>query len=76
MSEHQDRTTSEKQVYEPCLCREFLNLFRVRLDVSSEVQQHLRNSRIELLKAIRQAIDERIHHVSNSGKQGTTVPVE
>ena len=61
---------------ERCLCREFIDRLQDCLGVSPSVRQHLANSRIELLKAIRVAIDERIEHLSNRGKQGTKVAVE
>jgi pyruvate dehydrogenase complex dehydrogenase (E1) component len=49
-----------------------------RMGVRSEpVRQHLRNSRIELLKAIRSMIDDRISHLSRGGEQqGTKVVIE
>lgn len=37
---------------------------------------HLRNARVEILKAIRSLIDERIEHLSRSERKGTTVIVE
>jgi hypothetical protein len=66
----------ERGVHEPCLCREIVDLLRARLGVSPAVRQHLANSRIEFLKAIREVIDERIEHLSQAGKQGTKIPVE
>lgn len=77
MSEEQARQPSgERVVYERCLCREVLDHFRLRLGVSPEVRQHLANSRIELLKAIREAIDERIEHLSKKAETGARIPVE
>jgi len=40
------------------------------------VKQHLANSRVEFLKAIRQVIDDRIEHLSAQGQKGTKVAVE
>lgn len=68
---------SAERVYERCLCREAIDrledLFHVRSD---EARQHMRNSRLEFLKAIRSLIDDRIEHLSQSGQQGTKVTVE
>ena len=55
---------------------EVLDLFRSRLGVSPKVKQHLANSRIEVLKAIRAVIDERIEHLSKPAQQGTKIQVE
>ena len=78
MTEPQPHTqnASQQQASEPCLCREVLKIFHVHFGISPEVHQHLRNSRIELLKAVRQAIDDRIEHLSKPAKQGTSIPVE
>jgi hypothetical protein len=69
-------TTSKGVTHERCLCFEVLDLFRARLGVSPRVEQHLANSRVEFLKAIREVIDERIEHLSKAGQQGTKIPVE
>jgi hypothetical protein len=51
---------------------------RVRecFEVPPAVRQHLANSRVEFLKAIRAAIDDRIERVAAAGQPGTKVPVE
>jgi ribosome-associated translation inhibitor RaiA len=46
------------------------------LGVSPQVRQHLANSRIEFLKAIREVIDERIEQLSKPVQQGTKIQVE
>ena len=43
---------------------------------SEQAGAHLRNARVEFLKAIRTLIDERIEHLSPKGRKGTAVPVE
>jgi hypothetical protein len=43
---------------------------------SPAARMHLRNSRIELLKAVRSLIDDRIADLSSTGQQGTKVSVE
>ena len=62
--------------YERCLCRELLDHVRAHLGVSPAVKQHLTNSRVEFLKAVRGVIDDRIEHLSNKGPQGTKIAVE
>jgi len=69
-------TTGTSVPRERCLCYEVLDLFRARLGVSPQVREHLANSRIEFLKAIREVIDERIEHLSKPVRQGTKIRVE
>ena len=68
--------TGERVVYERCLCRETLDQVLSVFGVSPTVQQHLRNSRIEILKAVRAVINERIQRLSSTSQQGTKVAVE
>ena len=68
-------TTSERVVYEPCLCREVLDTVRDCLGISPAVRQHLANSRVEFLKAVREMLNERIERLSSQGQQGTKVAV-
>ena len=78
MSEQQSNQSATDQgaAHERCLCYEVLDMFRSRLGVSPRVKQHLANSRIEVLKAIREVIDERIEHLSKPATQGTKISVE
>jgi hypothetical protein len=77
MSDQQAKQPSgEGVVYERCLCREVLDQLRIRLGVSPEVRQHLVNSRIEFLKAIREVINDRIEHLSKKAESGAKIPVE
>jgi hypothetical protein len=62
--------------HERCPCYEVMDFIKTRLGVSPAVRQHLSNSRVEFLKAIRSVIDERIEHLSKAGQQGTKIPVE
>lgn len=62
--------------HERCLCYEIVDLFRSRIGVSPRVKEHLANSRVEFLKAIRAVIDERIEHLSKPAQQGTRIRVE
>jgi hypothetical protein len=78
MNEQQASQTpgGERVVYERCLCRETLDQVLSVFGVSPTVQHHLRNSRIEILKAVRAVINERIERLSSAGQQGTKVAVE
>jgi hypothetical protein len=78
MSEAQteQNAAGARVVYERCLCRETLDQVKGYLSFSPTVRQHLANSRIEFLKAIRAVIDARIEHLSGSGQRGTKVVVE
>jgi len=62
---------------ETCLCRDIglhlATLFSLR---SEDARQHLRNARIEVLKALRTLIDERIENLSRTEQKGTKVTVE
>jgi len=62
--------------HERCPCYEVMDFIRTRLGVSPAVRQHLSNSRVEFLKAIREVIDEKIEHLSKAPQQGTKIPVE
>lgn len=65
------------QAGETCLCRETGRRMRRMLQFGSEgARQHLRNSRVEFLKALRTIIDERIAHLSRTEQKGSNVTVE
>jgi hypothetical protein len=77
MSEQQTASPAAERVYEPCLCREAIDRFEDLFHIhSDEARQHLRNSRIEFLKAVRSLIDDRIAHLSTTAQPGTKVSVE
>ena len=70
-------TQTPPQAGETCLCREVLRRVDEVFGLKSEAaRQHLRNSRVEFLKAIRSLIDERIEHLSRVEQAGTKVTVE
>ena len=69
-------TSTERLGEERCLCREALDRVQECFGVSARVRQHLANSRLEFLKAIRAVIDERIERISSTGQPGTKVAVE
>ncbi len=60
-----------------CVCRELAahlaSVFGIKSD---EARGHLLNARIEILKAVRSVIDERIDHLSRAAAKGTRVTVE
>jgi hypothetical protein len=47
-----------------------------KLGPSEEVRSHFRNARVEMLKGIRQIIDERIENLSKTGNKGTRVVID
>jgi hypothetical protein len=59
-----------------CACGELTEAVSELLGFSPSVKQHLHNSRIELLKALREVIDARINHLSRQVPKGTKVAVE
>ena len=76
MSEPETATTAATTATEPCLCREALHLAREVFGFSPAVALHLRNSRVEFLKAVRAGLDERIEKLSRAPRAGAHVPVE
>lgn len=46
------------------------------LGISPAARQHLANSRVEFLKALREMLDARIEHLSSQPQKGTKVTVE
>jgi len=52
--------------------KNFLRCF----EPAPEVTQHFRNARIEVLKGIRQMIDNRIDHLSRRAETGQKITVE
>jgi hypothetical protein len=66
--------TGTKQQHR-CICEDIAQLVR-NLGPSDSVVEHFRNARVEVLKGIRQMIDERIAHVQRAGQKGTSFDVE
>lgn len=75
MSERQEAEQAQPRVR--CLCwglgPRVTGLFQCK---SESAREHLRNARVEFLKAIRTLIDERIEYLTRTQKKGTAVPVE
>lgn len=72
----QSRPTAQAFAHARCACGEFTEAISELLGFSPSVKQHLQNSRIEFLKALREVIDARIDHLSGQRQQGTKVAVE
>ena len=65
------------QSAESCPCRELEEHIAFLLGIRSpRAGQHLHNARIEMLKAMRSVIDERIEHLSRPGAKGTRIAVD
>lgn len=67
---------SQQQHAGQCVCGEVIGHIQGLLGVSPSVREHLTNSRIEFLKAIRTVIDERIERLSTKGPKGAKIAVE
>jgi hypothetical protein len=59
-----------------CVCHEFMDQMTKYFEVSPAVKQHLMNSRVEFLKAIRAVIDQRIERLSGAAQRGSHITVE
>jgi vacuolar-type H+-ATPase subunit E/Vma4 len=69
-------TARDQAGHEPCPCREIVDTVREYLGISPAARQHLANSRVEFLKAIREMLNARIEHLSSQAQKGTKVAVE
>jgi hypothetical protein len=69
-------TARDHAAHDPCPCREIVDTVREYLGISPAARQHLANSRVEFLKAIREMLDARIEHLSSQSPKGTKVAVE
>jgi hypothetical protein len=78
MNEPQEGQGAAKEhtVHDSCLCREVVDTVREFLGISPAARQHLANSRVEFLKALREMLDARIEHLSSQPQKGTKVAVE
>jgi vacuolar-type H+-ATPase subunit E/Vma4 len=72
----ENQSTKEQTMHQPCPCRELVDTVREFLGVSATARQHLANSRVEFLKALRAMLDARIEHLSNQPQKGTKLAVE
>jgi len=76
MNEQQGGQQTAGERGHQCLCEEVLGHMEDLFGISPTVRQHLKNSRIEFLKAIRSVIDDRIDRMSKAESRGTRVAVE
>jgi hypothetical protein len=78
MNEPQESQSAARDhaAQEPCPCREVVDTVREYLGISPAARQHLANSRVEFLKAIREMLNARIEHLSSQAEKGTKVAVE
>ena len=58
-----------------CICEDIANMMR-SFGPSESVVEHFRNARVEVLKGIRQMIDERIEQTQKKEAKGTSFGVE
>lgn len=67
---------TEREAAGHCVCHEILDHLGKCFEVSPAVRQHLTNSRVEFLKAVRAVIDQRIERLSRTEQQGSRITVE
>ena len=72
----QETATGQAYAHARCACGELTEAISEVLGLSPSVKQHLHNSRIEFLKALRELIDARIDRLSGQTQKGTRVAVE
>lgn len=72
----QSTPTGQAFAHARCACGELTEAISELLGFSPSVKQHLHNSRIEFLKALREVIDSRIDRLSAQAQKGTKVAVE
>ena len=77
MSEEQTTNSAgEPARTERCACHEMLDHLGKVFDIPPTVRQHLNNSRVEFLKAVRAVIDQRIERLSATAARGSKIAVE
>ncbi len=77
MNEHQATTnTGGTRPNETCNPRDLGEQIADMLGISPQTRQHIRNARIEVLKAVRSVIDARIDHLSRTDQKGTKLTVD
>ncbi len=73
----EEKATGTQTRQEACICREIgQHLAAIFGAGSEEAWNHVRNARVEMLKAVRSIIDARIEHLSGTEHKGTKVTVE
>ena len=72
----QQTQSSTAHYHDHCPCCELADAVGRVLQISPKVKEHLNNSRVEFLKAVREVIDSRIEHLLSQPQKGTRVAVE
>jgi len=73
---NETQQTQTGHTHEHCPCCEIADAVTRVFGVSPAVKQHLANSRVEFLKALREMLNARIEHLSSEPQKGTRVAVE
>ena len=76
MNHEQQTNSAGARPEEACCPKDLGSQIADALGIGPETRQHLRNARIEVLKAVRSAIDARIEHLSRTEQKGTKVAVD
>jgi hypothetical protein len=76
MNEQQQTQAAAPLHTGPCPCQQIADGIRQLLGVPESAKQHLANSRVEFLKALRAVLDARIEHLSGPAAKGTKVAIE
>ncbi len=76
MNQEQQTNAAATDPAGTCHPRDIASQIADVLGIGPETRQHLRNARIEVLKAVRSAIDARIEHLSRTEQKGTKVTVD
>jgi len=76
MSEQAQNPAGEPARSERCACHEVLDHLGKAFDLPPAVREHLTNSRVEFLKAVRAVIDHRIERLSATAARGSRIAVE
>jgi hypothetical protein len=76
MNEQQQAQAAPSMHTGPCPCQQIADGIRQLLGVPESAKQHLANSRVEFLKALRAVLDARIENLSGQAAKGTKVAIE
>jgi len=76
MNEQTTAETTARPTGETCLCREAARQLVGMLRLPASTRQHLNNSRVEFLRAIRSLIDARIDYLLSTREKGSRITVE
>jgi len=74
MNEQTEATATAQAA--PCPCQQIAEGVRQLFGIPASAKQHITNSRIEFLKALRAMLDARIEQLQGPVQKGTHVAVE